>query len=89
MPPHTPKLKRARGHESTPSSKRHKSHAGHATSSTGDMNKVVFKPKHVSKGGLKRKTAFKKKVESALESEMPLIKVVRTKAMSMTGGGAT
>lgn len=91
MPP-TPKLKRGRAssfNSSRSRSKSHHTHAGHGTSSTGDMNKVVFKPKHVSKGALKRKTAFKKKVESAMESDMPLIRVVGPKVQSITGPGSS
>lgn len=48
-----------------------KKHVGgaHGSSSTGDMNKVVYKPKHLAKGTVKRKIAFKKKVEEVLEAD--------------------
>ena len=84
MPPTTRSKKRASSHVS---SHRSSSHAGHGTSSTGDMNKVVFKAKHVSGGAYKRKVAFKKKIENALEGDLPLIKTVKNVTMSMTAAG--
>lgn len=53
----------------------HHKGTGAGKSSAGDLSKVEYK-KHGSKRQLKKKMAFKKKVEAALESDMPLIKTV-------------
>lgn len=75
--------------------KKHKGghHTGHSSGirasagagSTGDMNKVEYKKKHVSMAKVASTKAFKKKVETALTSDFPLIKSIYFGGASFAG----
>lgn len=52
--------------------------------STGDMNKVIWRRPKGAKRKYKRFRRFKKKVERAIESDMPLTKVVMDQTLQLT-----
>lgn len=55
--------------------KRHRTAPDGGSGSTGDMNKVIYRKKRVSRRRVKRQKRFKRAVQKALETDSPLIKV--------------
>lgn len=61
---------------------KHHKHVSKTQSSTGDLNKVMYKHTQKSTKKFKKEKKFKKKIEIALESDLPLVKVLKAEGIS-------